>query len=307
VEGKSRAKLLVVLLTLVCAAAVGGVVWYRSRPLQLDAQIRKLPVQDAVLLHIDFAALRAAGILQLFAGTKATEDPDYRKFVVDTGFDYQQDLNGATVSFAPSGNYMLVSGNFEWKKLRQYAEAHGGECYASTCGMPGSTAERSISFQPVQSGLMGLAVSPNPKGIWEITNARPGPAPEYPNAPIWVAVSGSGLKSERQFPSGTRMFAHAMDQAEYATLALAPEGDKLSANLNLRCRSAADATQIAAELNRVTGLLRDMIARENQKPNPADLSGVLTSGAFRADGVRVFGYWPIQRSFLENILNGGVS
>ncbi len=303
-EGKSRAQLLVLLLTLLCAGAVGGVIWYRSRRLQLDAQILRLPVQDAVLLHVNFAALRSAGILQMFAGSKATEDPDYRKFITDTGFDYQQDLDEATVAFAPKGNYMLVSGKFEWKKLRQYAEGHGGDCYASTCQMPGSTPERRISFVPVQSGLMGLAVSPNPNAIYEISNPHPGPAPEHPNAPIWVAVSGSGLSSKRELPSGTRMFAHAMDQAEYATLALAPEGDKLSAKLNLRCRSASDASQIAAELNRITGMLRDMIAREHQAPNASDLSGVLTSGAFRAEGVRVFGYWPIQRSFLENILNG---
>jgi hypothetical protein len=37
-------------------------------------------------------------------------------------------------------------------------------------------------------------------------------------------------------------------------------------------------------------------------PNPADLTGVLTAGSFRSDGNRVFGYWPIARTFVENLL-----
>ena len=45
--------------------------------------------------------------------------------------------------------------------------------------------------------------------------------------------------------------------------------------------------RLAAELNKTTGLLRDMIEREHQKPNPADLSGFLTSGAFQSSGARV--------------------
>jgi hypothetical protein len=44
-----------------------------------------------------------------------------------------------------------------------------------------------------------------------------------------------------------------------------------------------------------------MIEREHQKPNPVDLSGVLTSGTFRSEGRRVAGTWPIERAFIENL------
>jgi hypothetical protein len=47
-----------------------------------------------------------------------------------------------------------------------------------------------------------------------------------------------------------------------------------------------------------------MIARENHSPNPADLSGVLTAGSFHQTDTRVIGYWPIERSFVENLLGG---
>jgi hypothetical protein len=47
-----------------------------------------------------------------------------------------------------------------------------------------------------------------------------------------------------------------------------------------------------------------LIEREHQKPNPADLSGFLTSGAFRSEGLRVSGYWRITRALIENLLGG---
>jgi hypothetical protein len=53
-------------------------------------------------------------------------------------------------------------------------------------------------------------------------------------------------------------------------------------------------------------MLRDMIAREHQSPNPHDLSGVLTSGVFNHVGTRVLGTWPIERSFVQGLLEGGL-
>jgi hypothetical protein len=34
------------------------------------------------------------------------------------------------------------------------------------------------------------------------------------------------------------------------------------------------------------------------------LSGFLTSGAFRSEGARVSGYWPIARALIENLMGG---
>lgn len=307
-EGKGRAQLLVLLLALVCAGAVGGMVWYRNRPISLEDQIRRMPRQQTILLHIDFAALREAGILQMVAGTKATEDVDYQRFVLDTAFDYQQDLDSATIGFAPTGNYMLIGGRFDWKKLRAYAEGHGGVCYAANCQMVGSKPERRISFLPVQTRLMALAVSTDDNAVVRL-NESPfaGTVPALPNAPIWLGLPGSVLKTGEELPSGTKMFARTMQEAEYVTIGIGREGSRFAAKLDVQCRSAQDALQIAGELTRITGMLREMIVRESQKPNSADLSGVLTSGTFSAQGLHVSGYWPIERSFLENILNGGVS
>jgi hypothetical protein len=52
-------------------------------------------------------------------------------------------------------------------------------------------------------------------------------------------------------------------------------------------------------------MLREMIAREHQTPNPRDLSGVLTSGTFNHLGTRVLGSWPLEKGFVEGLLGGG--
>jgi hypothetical protein len=58
---------------------------------------------------------------------------------------------------------------------------------------------------------------------------------------------------------------------------------------------------LAGELTKTTGLLRDLITREHQTPNPADLSGFLTSGTFHNEGTHVLGEWQIQSALIETL------
>jgi hypothetical protein len=62
---------------------------------------------------------------------------------------------------------------------------------------------------------------------------------------------------------------------------------------------------LAAQLGSITAMLREMIAREHQTPNPHDLSGVLTSGTFNHLGTRVLGSWPLEKGFVVGLLGGG--
>jgi hypothetical protein len=71
------------------------------------------------------------------------------------------------------------------------------------------------------------------------------------------------------------------------------------------CRSSNDAAALAAQLQRATSLLREMIAREKHTPDSKDLSGVLTAGVFEQSGRRVLGHWPLPQPFLESVLVGG--
>lgn len=289
---------------MVCLAALGGIYWYRSRALSGQALLRRLPHRDAVVFYVDFAALRSAGILQMLDGSKVGEDPEYKSFVSKTRFDYKRDLDAALLSFAPHGKFLLLKGRFDWKSLHSYVKSEGGECVNSLCRMAGSAPERRISFFPVRSNLMALAISPEDRAAQIMSEPGSAEDVEFPSAPVWVSVPGALLKSGEALPTGTRMFARGMELAESLTLSFAPESNRVSARLEVVCRSDEYATEMASQLTKTTALLRELIEREGQKPNPADLSGILASGAFRAEKRRVLGYWPIERAFIDNALGG---
>ena len=104
-----------------------------------------------------------------------------------------------------------------------------------------------------------------------------------------------------EFPTGTQLFAKAMEDAESATISLAPAGKAIEAQLDVLCRNAREASVLAAQLQRVTEVLRQIIEKEKQKPGPGDLAAVLTAGVFHQQDARVLGSWPIDRAFLDNL------
>ena len=298
-----RKPALVLVLLAAVLAGYGAVRWYRARPLDPAAQLKRLPQRDAVIVYIDFRRLRT-GVPGLIDSTKVTEDADYRDFARKINLNWKQDLDSVMMAMAPSGKFMIVEGRFDWNSLRAYAQGAGGECYGTVCRVNGSTPERRISFLPVRDNVMALAVSTDEWAARTLQGEAPGPNDELPDAPVWIRVPGSALRSGAGLPDGTRMFAHSIEQADFAMLTLAPDGQRLAAKLDVRCNDPRAAAEIAGELSHVTSLLREMIAREHQTPNPADFSGVLTSGNFWSQGDRVYGKWPIERSFIENLLGG---
>ncbi|HMD72041.1 MAG TPA: hypothetical protein VKF41_11885 [Bryobacteraceae bacterium] len=286
----------------VCAASLGGLFWRRTRALQPAAMYRRLPTRDALVFFIDFEALRRGGLMRLFDSAKPPEDPEYLRFVSSTAFDYKRDLDSVMAAFGPSGRFILAKGRFDWKSLRSYAESQQGKCDGSLCRLVGSAPERRISFLPIQSGLMALAVSTDDMAAMRLTSPAGEPGLQIPDAPVWASLPPSWLKSAPNLPDGTRPFARAVEQAESVVLTFAPEGNRFALKLTVVCGGGQDAYDAASQLTRMTGLLRKLIALEKATPNPGDLSGVLVAGTFRSSGNRVFGYWPIERVLVENLL-----
>ena len=289
-----------------CLLALAGGYWLRSRALRPAALLARLPRRDALIACVDFQALRRAGILQMFDGSNVEQDPEYRSFVERTHFDYTRDLDFAVAAFAPGGKFLLLRGRFDWKSLEAYVRSQNGQCADSFCRMTGSAPDRLISFFPLRSNLMALAVSPDDSAALRM--AEPGPAPEPEtsafagNAPLWVSIPASALKSPVALPEGARPFADAVGQAGSATLAFIPENGRIAATLDIRCAKAGDAAQIALRLTSATEALRDALTRDHRQPDPAGLSGVLAAGSFQAQGQRVLGRWPIEKAFLRNVL-----
>ena len=297
-----RAWLLIITVLVGCGLMVWGGFWYRARAITPAEMFRRLPVDNAVVVYIDFAQLRSRHILDLMDSTKVGSDPEYQSFIQKTNFNYRQDLDTAMVSFAPSGKYMVLRGRFYWKDLKDYVIAMDGRCNNSLCKMVGSTPERRISFFPLQKTVMALAVSQDESAVERLNALDQRAAPQFPNAPVWLMIPPAILESSQSLPEGTQMFAHRLAKAQGVMLWLAADGTGYAARLDVRCANVGDAVEIASQLTQATNLLRRVIESEDKKPNPADLSGMLTSGTFHNEGTRVLGGWPIPQALIENLL-----
>jgi len=286
----------------VCGLALWGAVWYRSRAMSPAAMLKRLPTDDAVVVFVDFSQLRRHHVLQLLDSATVGRDSEYQSFVEKTNFDYGQDLDQAIAAFAPTGKYMLLRGRFDWKALKAYVISQDGRCLNAVCKMVGSTPDRRISFFPLQQSLMALAVSPEESAAERMNAVSQRADPELPNAPVWMTIPPATLKSGQNLPTGTQMFVRSMDRAEGVMLWAMPESQGFSVKLRVTCASVEDAVDMASELAKVTSLLRELIEKEHQTPNPADLSGLLTAGSFHNEGRKVLGSWPVPQALLDNLL-----
>ncbi|HXN45128.1 MAG TPA: hypothetical protein VN893_00710 [Bryobacteraceae bacterium] len=294
-------KFRVLVVAAVCLAIAAGLTQYRTWSLSQDALLRRLPSDGAVIVSIDFGELRRAGVLKIFGGSKVTEEPEYRTFVRQTGFDYLNDLDSALISFHASGTYFLLRGRFNWKALEEYATHQGGDCRDSFCRVAGSVAARRISFFALRKNIMALAVGADASAAVRLRTAGRRLA-EIPGDPVWSLIPIAALKQNGSMPAGAAVLAQALDGARSVVLAATPEGTRVAVRLDATCGSAAQASALATRLRDITAHLRDAVAT----PDPKDLGGVLAAGVFEQKEVHVLGRWPVEREFLESLAGGAL-
>jgi hypothetical protein len=254
-----------------------------------------LPTADATVASIDVAALRRAGLLSVFAAKPQTEEAEYLNFVQSTGFDYQKDLENVAATFTSDATYFIVRGRFDWVKLESFAKANGGGCYERLCHLPGSVPERRISFLPLQSNVMALAVSTDDLAAARLRETRNAGDLQQLKDPVWISIPASGLKRATETVPGMRLFGATVAGANRITLTLGPkEGGDYAARLEAICASPKEAQIIAEQLKKVTAALK----------STDPLAGVLLSGTFQQSNQKVFGYWPIRKGLFENLAGG---
>jgi hypothetical protein len=261
---------------------------------------------DAVVLYMDVAALRDSGILEKLVGsTGAAEETEYKKFLEESGFDYKRDMDSVMVNSAADTHYILVGGRFDWDKLKNYAKSQGGACDGDFCSLKGSTPGRMVSFYPAAKNLMAMASSPNDdKAAREISIRTPVKPPyDPPQKPLWIHVPGGTLQKQTSgLPAGTRLFARSLENAKGILFSLGPQGtDKFELTMDVKSDTVENAAVVKVQLEKLTELLRTMIAREKQTPSRSDLSSVLTSGSFERQSEHVIGRWTIDKAFLDTI------
>src|SRR5580693_9155525 len=174
----------IVLAAVLLAGTTAALKWNDARAFtDTRVVLSRFPVEDAVVLNVDFAAVRGAGLL---SDAKLPLESEYKQFLDGTGFDYRKDLDEVTASFSKSGNFFIARGQFDWQKLRDYAAHQGGSCYQQLCRMPGSTPERRISFLPLRSDTIALAVSTDDLAATRLEKPGAPITSALPSAPVWI-------------------------------------------------------------------------------------------------------------------------
>ncbi len=266
--------------------------------------LQRLPTADGVVVSIDFAQVRRSGVFSELLGSKIAEEADYLAFVRDSGFDYKRDLDGVLGSFTPAGNFFVVRGRFDWKKLEAFAAKSGGSCYDKLCHLPGSTPERHISFLPLATDVMGLAVSTEDLAASQLQHPGTQRPISVPSEPLWLSMGGGALNRTVKNIPGASFLASAMDGVDDMMLTLGPKGPNFVLRLEAQCRSTKNADNLAGQLKTYTSIFKAALEREKKKANPKDLTGVLTAGQFRESDRMVFGEWNLEKSFLESLAGG---
>jgi len=296
---------LAALLVLICGLAVFGVYWLRVRggtkPIDL---VSYLPTSDAVVVYIDVDAIRRSGILNMVAGSKAAEELEYEQFVGRTLFDYRQDLDAVAAAFKDGQVFLVARGRFHWKNLMDYVVKQGGTCHNGFCTVDSSKPHRRISFYPLKSDLLAMGVSQDDYAAYQVTRKSGNLGVATPNQPVWIVVPAVTLKNTESLPAGTRAYASALRNADEIVFSIGPKQDRLDLALKVTAKDAVSASALLVDLENTTNALRKLIAREHLKPDPADLSSLLTAGTFHREDRRVFGEWPVPRAFVDALAGG---
>ena len=297
---------LILFVILGCLLVVGFLYYRESQSVStISKLLGRLPADRAVIAAVDVKALRSAGVLDLIAGSRSVEELDYRDFVRDTSFDYREDLDYIAAAFDSEHKYFLLKGRFDWPQITGYAKTHGGQCVNGFCAVRGREPNKNISFFAAAGDVLALAVGYAPRAAYTLMPSdRPEFGWEVPSAPFWVSVPGPLLSANAKLPDGIKAFASALSGAERVTLSVDAGATGFSANLRAECTSDSQASEVRDRLQKLTDVLTKMIERSGQKANPEDLSGVLTSGEFNADGRLVNGKWPLPRTLLEAVSAG---
>jgi hypothetical protein len=297
---------LAVALVVLCAVAV-GIAMYLRRPVDIPPRqmVAYMPHPDSTFIYVDLRPIRESGLLERIAGSALGEEEEYKTFVARTGFDYKNDLDSVLSATYQDSVFLLLRGRFQWKAIIAYAASQGGTCRTGFCRVPSNKPNRTISFRALSPTIMALAVSTDE---WAASLIKPPsgqqPHMDVPQQPVWVMIPGPSLQSRDTIPTGTKLFAKALENTEKVVLTLGPEQDRFTVDMDAICKTESDAVALRSQLEGITELLQKLINRENQKPNATDLSGILVQGSFNRVDRHVMGKWPVPREFVDSLASG---
>lgn len=287
------------LVLLAVAVILGGVIYYfyfrAGQPLSLapghsPTLLEQLPKDAPIVAFADLAALRASSFsTELLALAPAPEqDPEYKAFVTQTGFDYTRDLDRAAIAIWPAATHLstvaIAEGRFDREKISQYALRSGTltqrgvlEIYQVRESFPSPDSakptEKTIELAFFSANRIALAdgvaldaaLSPGAASSSGATNAD---APSLrkriervAGADFFATASLAAIPKDAlpvQLRSG--QLGRVLESVRYLNLAGQPQGERLSVVVDAECDSLTSALQLSTLLEGLRWIGRAALA-----------------------------------------------
>jgi hypothetical protein len=267
--------------------------------------LRLLPGDDASVFYAQMQMLRSSGMLALLAGSKTRQEAEYRSFVRATHFDYSKDVDVIAGSVKDDGVRIAIKGRFDWARIRDYVRQQGGSCAADSCHLASGKGETWIGIVRIQPDVLGIALGRSKSLSAAIHPGQQAMAPPLPAEPVWMKAAPGLLHNPAEMPVALRIFAISVQPANLVVVALGapPPGspDAFEIKLYAQCPLPTTADTIKSQLQIETKMLKLELAHEHEQPNPADLTGLLTSGTFETNGKEITGEWPVRKELLKTL------
>jgi len=231
-----------------------------------ESALASLPADASTVLYADAADLRQSPFLkQLYdwAPKPQQVDADYAKFLHDTGFDYERDLDRVAIAFLKRGKettfFAVADGRFDRKKINAYTsqfgthESRGGR---EIFTVPITGGPRKISFAFPRQNRIALTDSPDLPALqsqsmsgadereWHARFNR------LAGSPLFAVIrqdAATGTALAQRAPGGLQspQLSALIDQLLWITIAGKPEADRLRIVTEGECPSDATARQLS--------------------------------------------------------------
>ncbi|HKW62338.1 MAG TPA: hypothetical protein VJN89_07315 [Candidatus Acidoferrum sp.] len=255
--------------------------------------LQMMPADASAVVFADLAELRSTPfVAQLFAWAPQPEpDEDYAKFLNETGFHYERDLDRLAIAFQKAGQdsafFAVADGRFDRQKISALAnksgraEKRGGhEIFA----IPESGDAKKIYLTFLSNNRIALTdradLDQSIGGVkkrsddgteeWRSRFERLGGSPVF--AVIRQdAAPGEALTERAPGGFSSPQLSTALDQLQWLTFAGKPENDRLHVVAEGESASEGTASQLADLLNGVVALaeagLNDPKSRQQLDPS----------------------------------------
>jgi hypothetical protein len=244
-----------------------------QKPADAISLLAALPGNAPAIAFIDVGALRRLQDSPLpallgLSGTKSREDPEYRQFVRETGFDYARDLERVAAAFwlddpgetqqRPPRDYRIfiaADGRFDQAKIRAYALKSGKVHASGNQSIYEIRGDPAVSFAFLTPSRIAIVSGPHATEVIAGSHAK-GSDPSFQArldrvavAPLFAVARTDGLpKTFFADLSSSREIENLARSVRSLTLAAQPQGKLLRLVIDGESSSGQNALAITTLL-----------------------------------------------------------